>query len=404
MCDWRDKSQLSDSTIQLNEATFLSQFYFFYLLHFPTKHIIPSVFISVGALAVALLFYYEILGYSSIRVIRLSSYFLYEEVFLLSLVPVVIPVFHFFRRRKTEDYNEPSPRKFLRESFGILWIFDGILQMQLPFLTLFVQYNLIPLLGSEPIVTFLTKYAIALWNVNPPVIDVIASLLQVYIGAFFLIYKKGFIFRFSQISAIGWSLTIWIFGEGFGGILSSSASLLTGSPGSALFYAIASFLLLIFEQESSSGRVGTVTKLTMISTFLGFAISQILPSNGFWTALPISFFPSPFAFLNDLTSITAFISREASILNGVYALIMFSIGISWLVVPRHAAYMTLLWGFFTWYVYQGLGIFGMTYSTDPNTGLPLILISLTFLLITRSTDPIQNYKFGLHRRKENLIQ
>ena len=372
-------------------------------MHFRAKRIIPLVFISVGALAVALLFYYQILEYASIGVINLSSYFFYEGIFLLALVPSIIPVLHFFRKRSTEDYDEPSPRKFLRKSFGILWIFDGVLQMQLPFLTLFVQYNLIPLLGSEPIVTFLTAHAITLWNIDPPLMNVISSLLQVYLGVFFLTYKRGFVFKLTQVSAISWSLIIWMFAEGFGGILSPGATLLTGSPGSALFYAIGSFLLLIYEQESSSGRVGTVTKLTMSLTFLGFAISQILPSSGFWTALPISSFPSPFALLNNLTFITLLISQHASILNGVYVLVMFAIGVSWLVLPRFAGFPTLLWGFFTWYIYQGFGIFGMTSSTDPNTGLPLIFISLTFLLITRSTDVIQNYKFAFYRRRKSLV-
>jgi hypothetical protein len=359
-------------------------------VHILVRRIIPGVLISFGALGVALLYYYEIVGYSSIPVIRLGSYFLYEEIFLLALVPIAILAFRFLRIHSSNDYLEPVPRKFLRKSFGILWIFDGALQMQLPFLTLFVQYNLIPLLGTEPLVTFLVRHAIDLWSLNPPIINVIASLVQVYLGAFFLIYKRGYVFKFVQISALGWSLIIWVFGEGFGGVLSPGATSLTGSPGSALFYAIASFILLIYEWESSTDRVVIVTRIAMVSTFIGFAISQALPFNGFWTALPVSFYPSPFAILNNLTSITLLINQHAAVMNGVYVLAMFAIGISWLVVPRFAAYPTVAWGIFTWYVYQGLGIFGMTSSTDPNTGLPLILISWAFLFITKSKNRTQN--------------
>ncbi len=344
------------------------------------KRVIPFALIVIGALAVGLLYYYEIRGYASIRVIRLSSYFFYEWIFLLALVPLIAPVFSFIRRRETSDYLEPRPRKILRKSFGMLWIFDGVLQMQLPFLTLFVQYNLIPLLGSEPLVTFLTGHAIDLWNLNPPIIDVLASLVQVYLGAFFLMYERGTVFRFTQLSALSWSLIIWAFGEGFGGILSPGATLLTGAPGSALFYAIASFILILYEDVQSTSRVVAVTKISMISTFIGFAISQAIPSNGFWKSLPVSFFPSPFAILNNLTFITLFINQHAAIWNGFYVLVMLSIGLMWLLRPRIASYLTMIWGFFTWYVYQGLGIFGMTSSTDPNTGLPLILISLMFLL------------------------
>lgn len=377
-------------------------------MHISFRRVIPGVFISVGALAVALLYYYEILGYASIPVIRLSSYFLYEGIFLLALVPIAIPIFHFLRTRTMEDYLELAPRKFLRKSFGILWIFDGILQMQLPFLTLFVQYNLIPLLGTEPIVTFLTGHVIDIWSLNPPLMDVVASLIQVYLGTFFLLYRRGPTFRFVQVSALSWSLIIWMFGEGFGGILSSNATLLTGSPGSALFYAIASLLLLLYEKDSSIARVVTVTRIVMISTFLGFAISQALPSNGFWTSLPVSFFPSPFAILNNLTFITLFINQHSAVWNGAYVLGMFAIGIFWIIGPRFASYLTVVWGFFTWYVYQGLGIFGMTSSTDPNTGLPLILISLMFILVARQNNLTQKCNFiftrdrGAGSRKKSL--
>jgi len=145
----------NDSSIRPDETTYLSLGVFFYPVHISVKRVNTIALISVGTIAVALLYYYQILGYASIPVIKLSSYFLYEEVFLLALVPIAIPAFRFLKRHDSGDYSEPSPRKFLRKSFGILWIFDGILQMQLPFLTLFVQYNLIPLLGSVPIVTFL---------------------------------------------------------------------------------------------------------------------------------------------------------------------------------------------------------------------------------------------------------
>lgn len=372
-------------------------------VHNGVKRIIPLLLITIGALAVALLYYYEIIGYASIRVIRLSSYFLYEEIFLLALVPIAIPAIHRLRKREHDGYLETVPRKFLRTSFGILWIFDGILQMQLPFITLFAQYNLIPLLGSEPLVTFLVGHALDVWNLNPPIFDVLASLFQVYTGAFFLIYSRGSKYKLVQITAILWSLTIWIFGEGFGGILSPSATLLTGSPGSALFYAIASVLLLAYEQESSTTRVVMVTRIAMIITFFGFAISQAVPSNGFWTALPISFFPSPFAILNNLTFITLLLSQHAFLWNGIYVSLMVVIGVLWLLKPKNAPYLTLLWGFFTWYIYQGLGIFGMTSSTDPNTGLPLILISWTILLIMRSDYGIQNDGFHFSHNSEKSV-
>ncbi len=363
-----------------------------FTMHKIINRIVPFTLITIGAFSVALLYYYEILGYASIRVIRLSSYLIYEELFLLALIPITIPLWNYLRMRGKNDYTEAAPRKFLRMSFGILWVFDGVLQMQLPFLTLFVMYNLIPLLGSQPLVTFLVEHAIVIWNLNPPIFDVLASLVQVYIGVFFLIYSNGLRFKIAQYFAILWGLTIWIFGEGFGGIFPlSGATMLTGAPGSALFYSIASILLLAYGQPSSASKVIKITRITMIIAFFGFAITQALPSNGFWGSLPISFFPSPFNVLLNLTYITVFLNQHASFWNGIYVTVMLAGGAMWLVIPRYAPYLTIGWGLFIWYIYQGFGIFGTNASTDPNTGLPLILISWTALMITRSDYAVKHY-------------
>ncbi len=338
--------------------------------------------LAAGATAVGLLFYYELNFYASIPVISMDSYYLYYEAFLLALVPLTIPVYLRHLIDTDRNFVEMPYRKFLRISFGVLWIFDGVLQMQPGLITLFDELVLIPLLGSSPIVDSLTRYAINVWNINPPVFDLIASLIQVYLGALILIFRKGPVLVLSLILALIWSLLIWTFGEGFGGILSPSATMLTGSPGSALIYALASFILILSIRNSYSASIEKTVRVSMILLFGYFAIMQALPSNGFWGSLPVSLFLAPFGFLSSLITLTQTIAQYPLFWNGVFVVSMTAITVLWIAAPRIAAYVSLAWGIFIWYVYQGLGIFGIM-STDPNTGLPVVLVSAAYILFHR---------------------
>jgi hypothetical protein len=130
-------------------------------------------------------------------------------------------------------------RRRLEIALGGLWLLDGGLQFQpymfgheffagilgmanmgLPGPLSKADYHLADLLAAHPVV----------WN------TIFAS-LQVGIGAG-LIWGKGRLKTAARFLSLFWALSVWIVGEGVGGLFMGGTSILTGGPGAALLYGV----------------------------------------------------------------------------------------------------------------------------------------------------------------------
>jgi hypothetical protein len=86
-----------------------------------------------------------------------------------------------------------------------------------------------------------------------PITDVARSIGQHSVGAdtAFLIVQFALAFgiayrptvRLALVGSVVWSLTVWWLGEGLGGVLTGTASPVTGAPGAVLLYAVLAVLL-----------------------------------------------------------------------------------------------------------------------------------------------------------------
>ena len=56
--------------------------------------------------------------------------------------------------------------------------------------------------------------------------------------------------RLALAASIAWSIGVWWFGEGFGGVLSGAASPLNGAPGAVILYALLAVLLWPADREA----------------------------------------------------------------------------------------------------------------------------------------------------------
>ena len=77
-------------------------------------------------------------------------------------------------------------------------------------------------------------------------------------------------------------LTIWIFGESFGGIFASGQSWLTGAPGAAAVYVVAAALIALPERAWRSRLPGRLTLAGLGVFLLGMAVLQAWPGRGYW--------------------------------------------------------------------------------------------------------------------------
>ena len=175
------------------------------------------------------------------------------------------------------------PGRFLRIFFGLLWVFDGLLQAQ-PQMAGGLADQVIkpPEAGSPGWVVSLMNYGVNLWDYHPITAAASAVWIQVGIGLWLCFAARGLSSRLAAASGIAWGLIVWGFGEAFGGIFAPQLTLLYGAPGGALLYVVAGAFLLLSDRTWERPTAARVLLGLNGVFFLGMALLQAWPSNGFW--------------------------------------------------------------------------------------------------------------------------
>ncbi len=285
-----------------------------------------------------------------------------------------------FRRR-------PS-RRSVRLLLGAIWLADGILQLQPSMFSR--SFALGTLAGSahgQPawvaggvaaMARFLAPH-IAAWNV-------LFALTQLAIGACLVLNRAV---RPALVASIGWSFSVWWFGEAFGGLFSGSASILTGAPGAVMLYGLLALLVWPRQEAADgaahegdrSGRSATRGRLVWAALWVGGALFQLLPSNRPDGAISAAISgaaagePRVFAALGDATA--RLVGTHGAAVGIVLAVTEAAVGIGALRRRPDAALAVgalLSLGF--WVVGQDLGGILTGTGTDPNTGPLFVLLAV----------------------------
>lgn len=180
-----------------------------------------------------------------------------------------------------EGLSEPRARTYLRWSFGLIWLVDGILQFQVS-MPLGLANNVVrPLETNTPSwLHALMNHGILLWNSHPINLAVGVAWLQVGIGLVLLV-SNGMTGRIVGLLSAFWAALVWLIGNGAGGIFVSGASFLFGWPGATVFYAMAGVWL--FVKPETFHRWFSLVTLRVIALIVAIgAVLQLLPSTEFW--------------------------------------------------------------------------------------------------------------------------
>ena len=181
-------------------------------------------------------------------------------------------------------WREPGARLLLRVGFGVIWLFDGLLQAQPQMPGGLADQVIQPsAAGSPGWVQHLVNFGVNLWDYHPVEAAASAVWIQVGIGLWLLITVRGWSARLAGLSAVAWGLIVWVFGEAFGGIFAPGLTVLFGAPGAALIYVVAGALLALPERAwDRPERLGRLLLGGAGAFFLGMALLQAWPGRGFW--------------------------------------------------------------------------------------------------------------------------
>ncbi len=136
----------------------------------------------------------------------------------------------------------PGRLRRVRIALGVAWLVDAALQLQPSmFGRGFVTGVLAPAAAGQPGIVGRPMVAVDhLAGAHPVVVDVVAALVQAAIGVGLIPDATA---RPALAASVAWAGGVWWFGEGFGGLLTGSASPLTGAPGAAALYGLVAVLV-----------------------------------------------------------------------------------------------------------------------------------------------------------------
>jgi len=299
---------------------------------------------------------------------------------------------------------EPAWRQVLRIGFGLLWLFDGILQAQPKMAVGLPSQVLEPVAAASPRwVQHLVNWAGTSWSYHPMQAGAAAVWIQAGIGIWMLVAAHGTWSRLAGVVSVGWGLVVWVFGESFGGIFAPGLTWLFGAPGAVLLYCVAGALVALPERAWHTPRLGRLALAGMGVFLLGMAVLQAWPGRGFWQGslrgqpgtlagmvADMATTPQPHVLSAWVNAFGTFTAGHGFAVNlfAVAALAVtgaaFLSGQPRLVRPALLFFVALCLA--DWVLIEDFGFFGGL-GTDPNSMIPFALLAIAGYLALAQTVP-----------------
>lgn len=306
--------------------------------------------------------------------------------------------------RQTRDGAPPHParrreqgpsltQRHLQVVLGLLWLLDAGLQFQphmftkgfvADFLAMNAMYQPHPIGELIVAVTRVLLAHAAAWNAAFATVQ-----LAIAIG---LLWRRTV--RAALAISFVWVLRVWAIGEGFGGLLTGTATLVGGAPGAVLLYGLVGLILWPRVRPGFQGTGASVAaegplgerggRITWAVLWCGGAILQILPGpyppfSVVATTIDMNL-PEP-GFLAGLDrTVVGFVGRAGNPLELLLAALEVLIGIH--VLTGGARVRRVLWAGIVlssvfWVLGQNFGGILAGGATDPSSGPLYVLLAAT---------------------------
>jgi hypothetical protein len=217
-------------------------------------------------------------------------------------------------------------------------------------------------------------------------LNTIFATIQVLLGLGIAIRPTA---RLALAASMAWSLGVWWFGEGLGGVLSGSASPLNGAPGAVILYALLAVLLWPADRGTSApfpaaravgGRIARALWLVLWLSLAYFAVTPANRAPGAVSGMIGGMTDGQPGWLGSL------IRGAASLVTGDGLAVSIMLAVALAVIaagaylPVPAARATLLLAIMVslaiWVFAEAFGMILAGGATDPNSGPLLALLAL----------------------------
>jgi hypothetical protein len=153
----------------------------------------------------------------------------------------------------TADLESRGVRRGLQIALGLVWLLDAALQFQ-PYMysNAFVSMVLAPAnMGNPAVIASPASWASRLIAHGVPAWNTAFAVIQLAI-AVGMLWRP--VVKAALAASVAWSLSVWWLGEGLGGVLTGTASPVTGAPGAVILYAL--IAVLVWPRRAGGPQAG----------------------------------------------------------------------------------------------------------------------------------------------------
>jgi hypothetical protein len=295
-------------------------------------------------------------------------------------------------------------QRTLQCALGVIWIIDGLLKFQPHlFKSSFVSDVISPMAAGQPsLVASTINHTATLLSHGTTVWVALFGLIEIAIGV-------GLFFRRSVKPALVvsfvWGAGIYLFGEGFGMVLTGQTSPLQGAPGAVCFYMLLGVLVWpkidpsddrvrTGAESSAAGRGlfgGMGSQLAWAAIWLFEAVIWLFPfnrtANSISNQLTETANGEPAWYAHFLASTGHAFAGTGIWMAAILATVSVIIGLGPLVSKRSGIYIGfgIALALLYWITGEGLGELLTFGGTDPNNGPIIALIGLSVLPLVPET-------------------
>jgi hypothetical protein len=254
-------------------------------------------------------------------------------------------------------------RLTVQRILGAIWLLDGLLQFRPKMFTEgFLTVNVKPLMAGQPIwFSHLLAWEVQVMSHPEWAFNLMIAIIQTLLGLLLLTNRYP---RAALLGSIAWATAVWVFGEGLGGLLFGSWSLIAGAPGAAALYALMAVVVWPpVERSRTWNRVAAPISLGIVA--VGGILTMVAVAQNAQVAVGLS-------------------GHASAVLLACEALIMAGVGLlaSWRLRWLGATILAVL-AAVAWIFLQHVGGIWMAYSTDINSGGLWVLVAVSVALMSR---------------------
>lgn len=281
-------------------------------------------------------------------------------------------------------------RRALQLGLAAVWLLDGVLQFQPSMYTkAFTQMLAASAAGNPSVIARPITWDANLIQHHLVLLNTIFATIQLLLGLGIALRPTV---RFGLAASVAWSIAVWWFGEGLGGVLKGGADPISGGPGAVIVYALIAVLLWPADPGGRSApfvAARAVGEHVAKALWLVFWLSQV-----YFVLTPDNRAPQAASgiiagmesgepgWLTSLMRAAASLAAGQGLATSIAFAVAFALIAVGVYLPAAAAKATLLLAVVVaaviWVFVQALGGILATGATDPNSGPLLVLLALAY--------------------------